>query len=59
MGLYKLEGQQMGSTNLSSLYIISISTAPRVTDTQARGGYVIFPNWVLVWTRFKPGQTQT
>lgn len=57
MGLYKLEGQQMGSTNLSSH--ISISTAPRVTDTQARGGYVIFPNWVLVWTRFKPGQTQT
>lgn len=49
----------MGSTTLSSHYIISISTAPHVTDIQAQGGYVISPDWVLVWTRFKPGQTQT
>lgn len=44
---------------LSSHYMISISTAPHVINTQAQRSYVICLNWVPLWTRFKPSQTQT
>lgn len=51
--------EELESLVLSSHYMISISTAPHVINTQAQRSYAICPNWVPLWTRFKSSQTQT